>query len=118
MNRKLLLLTAGILSILNSCNKNPVAPPENKPGRKDYTWTVDTVVSPANYPYKTLLRLWGSSPTNVWATGRGGDATANIFHFDGNQWISSKYNNKYIIPWAPYSIISYKNIPLISVPQL
>ncbi len=106
MRKILLLLIAGILLTFNSCKKNPITPPEDQPGRRDYTWTVDTVVSPMNYPYKTLYRLLGSSPTDVWAIAAGGDAAANIFHFDGTSWVSSadRYEGKYIIPRAPYSI--------------
>ena len=44
-----------IFSTFN-CGNNSVGPVEDTPGRRDYTWTVDTVNSD---PYKTLSRLWG-----------------------------------------------------------
>ena len=84
-------------------------PIEDKPGRRDYVWTIDTVVSPTNYPYKTIYRLWGSSPTDLWATAGGGDPAAGIFHFDGEKWVSSadRYEGKYLIPWEPNSIYGF-----------
>jgi len=64
------------------CKKTPTEPPIDnlQPGRRDYVWTVDTL----NF-YDTMLRLWGSSPTDVWATTRG-NFYESIFHFDGNKW--------------------------------
>ena len=106
---KKIILYAAFVSLIFyiaiSCNKNSVIPPEDdQPGRRDYIWTIDTVVSPENYPYKTLLRLWGSSPTDLWATAGGGNFAADIFHYDGFQWVTG---GKYIIPWAPYSIYGF-----------
>jgi hypothetical protein len=87
-----------------SCNNNPVIPNEGKPGRRDYVWTVDTI----NYTFKTLYRLWASSPTDVWALAGGGDINKSIFHFDGYQWTTGIY----ILPFAPYSIYGFsaKNV--------
>ena len=51
---------------------------ELKQGRRDYTWTVDTINSYAYY------RMWGSSPTDLWATGST-DWENSIGNFDGYQ---------------------------------
>lgn len=61
----------------NSCNTTE--PDELKPGRRDYTWTVDTINTYAYY------RMWGSSPTDLWATGSA-DWENSIANFDGYQW--------------------------------
>ncbi len=94
-----------VVSLLTfqSC-KNPTAPENIQPGRRDYTWTVDTVVSPTNYPYKTLYRLWASSPSDVWTTAIGGDFAKDIFHFDGSSWTAG---GKYNITYQPHSIYGF-----------
>lgn len=76
-----LLFTLPILIHL-SCNT--IEPTDDlKPGRRDYTWTVDTL----NYPFATLYRIWGSSPTDVWAISPG-DWDKSISHFNGSRWTS------------------------------
>jgi len=65
-----------------SCNNNnPVNPVDEQPGRRDYVWTVDTI----NYP-NSISRIWGSSPTDVWAGGPAGDVYKTVWHFDGKTW--------------------------------
>ncbi len=64
-----------------SC-KSPTGPEALQPGRRDYTWTVDTL----NIPYTVLESIWGSSPTDIWAVGPGGDKDKTIYHFDGTKW--------------------------------
>ena len=76
--------------------------PQPQPGRRDYTWTIDTVNSD---PYKTLLRLWASSPTDVWVTGIGGDFAKDIFHFDGNSWTTHGKFESY--SYQPNSIYGF-----------
>src|SRR5690554_234536 len=82
-----------------SCDNSIVDPPEDQPGRRDYVWTVDTI----NYPGKTLYRIWGSSPTDIWAVSAGGDITKDIHHFDGTRWATGQY----MIPRSPYSIYGF-----------
>jgi hypothetical protein len=76
----LFILSFTMALIFFSCEKG-TEPEQLKPGRRDYTWTVDTL----NYPYNTLTRMWGSSPTDVWAI-NSGDHYKSIFHFDGEKW--------------------------------
>ncbi|MCX6150366.1 MAG: hypothetical protein NTX22_07595 [Ignavibacteriales bacterium] len=80
----LFLQCVAITLFLNlSCKKSPTEPTDNiKPGSRNYVWTVDTL----NYPYNTIYRIWGSSPSDVWAISGGGDLDKTIFHFDGNKW--------------------------------
>ena len=75
-----LLLTLPFLAQL-SCNTTEPTD-ELKPGRRDYTWALDTVKIPFNY----LRRFWGSSPNDVWAVGSGGGLDQTIWHFDGITW--------------------------------
>lgn len=76
-----------LLLILNiSCDKNVITDPAEQdnaiPGSRNYTWTVDTL----NIPMNMLSRLWGTSPTDIWATGQGGGLDKTIHHFDGSKW--------------------------------
>jgi len=62
-----------------------VPPPFEEPGRRDYTWTVDTLrANPGDMFH--MSSLWGSALNDVWAVG-GADA-ANIakWHYDGLKW--------------------------------
>lgn len=75
----ILLIFVGI----NSCNNNPTEP-EPQPGRRDYAWIVDTL---DNNSYSPGSRMWGNSPTNIYATSYG-DWSYSISHFDGQKWSS------------------------------
>lgn len=71
--------------------KSPTSPTINnlQPGRRDYTWTVDTLnAGTGNIFY--LFSLWGSSPQDVWAAGSGGSADLCLWHFDGVSWKQDK----------------------------
>ena len=76
-----LIILATIFSLITKCS--PTEPPDNelKPGRRDYTWTVDTLEA----PWDTYYRLWASSPNDVWATSPG-DWDKSIAHYDGFRW--------------------------------
>jgi hypothetical protein len=50
-----------------------------------------------------LYRLWGSSPTDVWAVGAGGDINSSIFHFDDDQWTTGAY----VLIYGPSSIYGF-----------
>jgi hypothetical protein len=80
---KLILIILILLIFVNINSCNGVTEPEIQPGRRDYVWKVDTL----NYPYATLIRLWGSSPKDVWATSPG-EAGKTISHFNGKSWSS------------------------------
>ncbi len=53
-----------LLFMVFDCHNNPVTPPVDEAGSRDYIWTVDTI----NYP-NSITRIWGSSPSDVWAVG-------------------------------------------------
>lgn len=69
-----------------SCKHNLIGADNNvQPGRRDYTWTVDTLnAGPGNIFY--LFSIWGSSPQDVWAAGSGGSADLCLWHYDGTTW--------------------------------
>ncbi len=80
----ILICNLFFLFLFESC-KSPTAPKNTlQPGRRDYTWTVDTL----NIPYTVLESIWGSSPTDVWAVGPGGDKDKTLYHYTGQQWFN------------------------------
>ena len=66
--------------IIYSCGG--VTDPEPIPGRRDYTWEADTLKVPGTY----LFKMWGSSPTDVWAVGPGAGLDQTIWHYNGTEW--------------------------------
>jgi len=85
---KIISLIILILLTAFSCKDDGVTPPELKPGRRDYTWTVDTLKPPS--PNQTvpfyITALWGSSPNDVWAVCRGWSSQILLWHYEGNKW--------------------------------
>ena len=81
MKGMILILIAGILLTMNSCKHNPVGP-EIQPGSRDYVWSLDTL----HTEFNDITGLWGSSPNDVWAGGRGGTLYNYLWHFDGKKW--------------------------------
>lgn len=68
---------------------------ELKPGRRDYTWTVDTL-KPAE-GRSLPSRMWGANANDVWAVGLAYLNAYCIWHFDGNSW-TNYTPDKYIDP--------------------
>ena len=89
-----------ILSLLSVTCKNEVAAVEDNtvPGRRDYTWTVDTLFLPFNF----FTDITGTSPTDVWVCGPGGDLDKTFYHYDGQTWKSDLTSR----PFSPVSISS------------
>ena len=92
----LFILSFTIAFAFFSCEKG-TEPDQLKPGRRDYTWTVDTAKT-FNTP---LMKMWGSSPTNVWAVGSGSSLDQTIWHFDGTEWKTDNISRA-ISPWCIY----------------
>ena len=91
------LVLVTLTSISFNCSENTLDSTDLlPPGRRDYLWTVDTLF----IPFTVLQRIWGSSPTDVWAIGPGGDADKTIYHFDGTGWKNDGISR----PLAPTSI--------------
>lgn len=76
-----------VIAILNtlSCHHpdEPVQPPE--PGKRDYTWTVDTLAYINSY--QTLMYdIWASSPKDVYTVGHNERGSGCMYHYNGEQW--------------------------------
>lgn len=76
-----LFLLVPMGNLLTSCNTTEPTD-DLKPGRRDYTWTIDTV----KIPFNDLTRIWGSAPNDVWAVGSGGGLDQTIWHYNGITW--------------------------------
>ncbi len=87
---KLLILYVAFFSTIGGLQCKKPTPPDvddtPKPGKRDYTWTIDTLAYPGSF--QTLMRdIYASSPTNVYVVGhndQGGQGT--MFRYDGNKW--------------------------------
>jgi hypothetical protein len=97
-------LTTLLMLFVLSCDKNITGPEELIPGRRDYVWSVDTLF----LPFNSFTDITGTSPTDVWVCGPGGDLDKTLFHFDGLSWKSDFISR----PFAPKSISSlrYNNV--------
>lgn len=100
MNKVILLLLSTILLAQNTCDDNPVNDDDLKPGRRDYTWTVDTLDG-LNSP---RYRLWGSSPSDVWAITHSA-WEVSISNYDGSGWTSHGVTGLI----NPFSIYGFSN---------
>lgn len=104
MKKLFLVLFLFTLLALSTCDENPVNGDNITPGRRDYMWTVDTLFMPFN----SFTDITGTSPTDVWVCGPGGDLDKTFYHYNGQSWKSDLIPR----PFAPLSIsnISYDNV--------
>jgi hypothetical protein len=77
-----------------SCKNKPTQPDDNttKPGKRDYTWTIDTLSYPGSM--QTLMRdIWASSPTNVYVVGHNDQpGPGTMFRYDGKSWKTTRFH--------------------------
>lgn len=85
LNIKLLLNFTLYLTLLSSLSCNSIEPNnDEKPGGRNYTWTIDTIYSGSIQTY--MVSMWGSSSEDVWICGYDADNSKCIYHFNGTQW--------------------------------
>lgn len=88
------------LLLFNNCDSTePVD--ELNPGRRDYTWTVDTLANIA--PSNSYTELWGYDPQHVWVAGDSWDIDKNILEFNGTNWSALSLPNQPPAP-APWAL--------------
>lgn len=83
MKQKFLLLIVIVATlIINSCKENPIGPDDSNaiPGKRNYTWVVDTI----DNPFLDFYTIWGNSITSIWTAGMlMSDA---LYRYDGEKW--------------------------------
>jgi predicted heme/steroid binding protein len=83
-----LLILVSIFLLITNCNSTEPPDDELKPGRRDYAWTVDTLLPPESHrtvPF-FISNLWGSSPNDMWAICQGASPLILLWHYDGAKW--------------------------------
>ena len=98
---KMLFVSMLLLTEFN-CNNNPVTQTDEKGGRRDYTWTIDTIKTADPL---TLSRIWGITPNDIWAVGNGAATAVQIWHYDGKSW---KCDNT-ARPFTPWAVIGFSS---------
>ena len=93
-----LILASIFLLTFFSCDTTEPPIDNIPPGRRDYVWTVDTLFLPFNF----FTDITGTSPTDVWVCGPGGDLDKTFYHFDGQSWKSDLISR----PFSPISVSS------------
>jgi hypothetical protein len=84
------------------CRDNGISPIEDAtPGRRDYTWFIDTIYAGGNI----IRGIDGVSPSDVWAISSPGDFSQTFYHFDGVKW-STDGANRSIAPEAIHAFAS------------
>ncbi|MGB2868838.1 MAG: hypothetical protein WBD36_10325 [Bacteroidota bacterium] len=91
----LALLALYVLSCSN-CDEGTGPVDDIKPGRRDYTWFVDTIRTPENI----ISGIDGISSTDLWAVTIPGDYRQTFFHFNGISWSTDGINR----PFSPQRV--------------
>lgn len=93
---RILLFSILILAELG-CKEPPTAPIEKIPGvKRDFKWSVDTLLSNEHQVDFFLDCLWGTSSNNVWGAG---STESSLWHFDGDKWHSVLTTPSYNWPY-------------------
>lgn len=83
-----------LIFVALSCRDKGVEPDNIQPGRRDYTFTIDTLrTQPGDLFYPT--NIWGSLPNDVWVVGHADASDLSKWHFDGTKWTrdSSRFSS-------------------------
>ncbi|MGA2624142.1 MAG: hypothetical protein ABSF91_09835 [Bacteroidota bacterium] len=76
-----------LISLLSlGCRDKGTEPLQGSPpGKRNYTWTVDTLAYPGSF--QTLMHnIWANSPKNVYVVGHNDQNRGQMYHYDGNHW--------------------------------
>jgi hypothetical protein len=92
---KITLLLLAVLSImLYSCNTTESNEDEDNivPGKRNYTWNIDSVDYGSLPGLIELSSIWGSSPDDVWGAAFTADVRNCLWHYDGQKWSRAVWN--------------------------
>ena len=74
-----------LIIIAGGCKHSPTETIDtDKPGRRDYSWTVDTLSFWDEL--FTLHDLWGANENDIWVIAYAPSTNHSLWHYDGNKW--------------------------------
>jgi hypothetical protein len=83
--KSIIISSVVFLLFFNVQSCNTIEPPDNslQPGRRDYTWTADTLWAT---DWFGITDVWGSAPNSIWVTASGTSAKDCLWYYDGIKW--------------------------------
>ena len=70
----------------SSCDDGPTEP-NVEPGRRDYTWTRDTLkIEEFEFDMLSMRAIWGATPDDVWVGGSAQSYKYVLWHYNGIKW--------------------------------
>ncbi|TAK66759.1 MAG: hypothetical protein EPO24_01225 [Bacteroidetes bacterium] len=77
------ILSLALLAL--SCVEDPPTQIIPVLGKRDYTWTVDTLAYPGSFQ-TNMYDMWASSSKDVYVVGHNDRGYGKMYHYDGNSW--------------------------------
>ena len=73
--------------MLQTCKEKPVDNnDDDKPGRRDYKWTIDTLSYPGSLQ-TTMYDMYAVNEKNIYVVGHNEDnGVGTMYHYDGRKW--------------------------------
>lgn len=89
-----------IIALITLSCKDTIINSELQLSRRDYVWTVDTLVVKKEYPPFQLwmMSIWGSDTNNVFVAGHSAAVEGTVFKYDGKKWNALTLPQTYAIP--------------------
>ena len=66
-------------------NQSQTSPTIPKPGKRNYSWSIDTLSYPTNFQ-TMMVSIWGTSPNDLYAVGLSDQNTGTMYYYDGVHW--------------------------------
>ena len=86
---KIFLLLACV-AMLQTCKEKPVDNnDDDKPGRRDYKWTIDTLSYPGSMQ-TTMRDMYAVNEKNIYVVGHNEDGYGKMYHYNGLKWTDVK----------------------------
>lgn len=85
LNVKKFSYVVGLMLLFISCKDSAPAPSTTTPGKRDYTWTRDTLFYLGN-AQTAMQSIYASSTKNVYVVGHCEVSAGRMWHYDGTGW--------------------------------
>ena len=78
------------VAMLQTCREKPVDNnDDDKPGRRDYTWTIDTLSYPGSLQ-TTMREMYAVNEKNIYVVGHNERGYGKMYHYNGIEWTDVK----------------------------